>query len=238
LSNNLKHRRWRIKPYVPLLVLLIMAITVPSVRSQQAGTIQVEPTPVTITTVGSNTTVQVNVSSVQNLYGVDIGLYWDRNILNCTGVTYQGAGSIVTSLGLTSAMYSQYDSINNAYNATNGQLLFSLAFLYQDIISKYKPPHSFNGTGTVAWLNFTGTGTGVTSLTFDPSAPTDWISINMSTSPPSLSSITYSTYGSGQITVLPEFSAVGAVSLLLVGTLAATVLTKTVRSKKHKDVAS
>jgi hypothetical protein len=215
---------------------LIISLAIPGVRAQPAGTINV-PSSVTIAAVGQTTTVEINVSSVQNYYGISsLFLYWSNTVLSCESVTTSGPGSIDGSLHLVQGVNVSLNTvINNSYNATNGLLEFSDAYLLAGM--KHKPG-SFNGSGTLAWITFNGTAAGVSPLTIYPNSPeTAWTIIHYgSTSTFSISA--FAVVGNGEVTVVPEFSVVAAVSLLLVGTVAAILVGKTVRSKKRKSVSS
>jgi hypothetical protein len=148
--------------------------------------------------VGKNVTEALRCQNVANYYGCYFWLYYNNTFLSCTEVTVNGLGSIDQSLNLVSGINRSLTiTINNAYNATYGRIMFSDAFLYGGMT---KSPGSFNGSGVIAYITFKileGPTQGITppaptwnwencSLTFDPSR-TAMTQIDNTVSPPVVS---------------------------------------------------
>lgn len=97
--------------------------------------------------VGETFTINITVTEVQNLYGIEETLDWNSSVLN--------AVSIDVRIGQTGgALYNSVFIIQNS--STPGK--YSLA------ATSVNPAPSFNGTGTIATIAFQVTGQGNSTL--------------------------------------------------------------------------
>jgi hypothetical protein len=159
-----------------LVVLLFVAslfVVLPTqMVKAQTATISVTPQN-NLVTVGQTLTVHIQISDVQNLYGVDVALTWDTSMLKLEN-------------------NQTFVPLSNGVGILNGPILFvqesadQSAGEYNLIATSENPAGPFSGSGTVATLTFTVTSAGSSALTLKSS----------SSSAPQLAS--YAAPGSGE----------------------------------------
>jgi len=210
LKKNFPYLKWKNILFMPLFLLLIASMTTTTVRAQNPM-LFIDPPTATIDAVGQKVTITVNVTQVTNVGGFDIRINYNQSILSYTknNYTVDGPGQLFPPLGTGTRNF--FD------NSGTGYVYLSLTMGYPTVMS---------GSGRVVWITFGGLMEGVSNLTFNPT----FTKIFDSDGNP----ITQDPPGDGQITVIPEFPAAIATLLLLTTTLTATLLGKTVWSKKHR----
>ena len=107
---------------------------------------------------GENFTINVNVSNVANLYGYEIHLYYNTTILD--GLSVELPPDHFLKPVKPYGIYIQALDINDAYNATHGEVLASVILL--------APEPAKNGNGTLITVTFEVTGTGSCFLDLNP----------------------------------------------------------------------
>jgi len=192
-----------------VLVLLIASMAIGGVNAQLPS-VYVEPSSVTISAIGETATVEVKVANVSDLYGYDLWVGYNSSMLEMTGTSVTGSGQVVPS---SPSQYSFFDV------SVPGTVRIAVGFL-----SVLGAP-SFNGTGTLLWITFNGTAEGISIA--------DVVDDQIALYDPDALPIEIQAPEDGEIIVIPEFSTVLAVSLMLIAGLVAVYLGKTVRSKKR-----
>lgn len=127
---------------------------------QSTAGIIVDPS-TTLVLKGAVFSINVKIINVTNLCGWQFELYWSNSVLNCTGATIQ------TPSEWQNNYYNFSHSLNNNFNATHGRLL--------DAVARLKPAPPFNGSTTVATVNFCAIQAGTTSLTLGDDELGDWL---------------------------------------------------------------
>jgi len=190
--------------------LLIASMTTTTVRAEPAPMLFIDPPTATINAVGQKVTITVNVTQVTDVSGFDIRINYNQSILSYTvgNYTVDGPGQVFPPLGTGTRNF--FD------NSGTGYVYLSLILGYPTVMS---------GSGRVVWITFGGLMEGVSNLTFNTAYTKifDYYGDPITQDPPV----------GGQITVIPEFPPAIATLLLLTTTLAATLLGKTIWSKKH-----
>ena len=141
---------------IVLLVFASLLILVPiqTVKAQTA-TVSVSPKN-NIVSVGQTLTVNIEISNVQNLYGVDIALTWDTSMLKL--VSNQSFVPVSNGIGILNP---KVLVVQDTADQSTGE--------YNLIATSEYPAGPFSGSGTVATLTFTVTSTGQSSLTLKSS---------------------------------------------------------------------
>jgi len=212
LKKNSPYLRWKNILLMPLFLLLIASMTTTSVKANPLD-LFIDPPTATINAVGQKVTVTVNVTAVSGCSGFDIRIYYNQSILSYTvgNYTVDGPGQVFPTTGVR---YFTDASIP-------GDLYLVLAL-------SQSPPNLINTTGgIVVWITFQGLMEGVSNLTFNTGVTGTFVYDSIG------NPMTIDNLYPGQITVIPEFPAAIATLLLLTTTLTATLLGKTIWSKKH-----
>jgi hypothetical protein len=164
------------------------------------GTIFVDPA--SLSDPSSPFTVNINVSNVEDLYGWEFKLYYNRTILSNSSVT---EGSFLSSAGST-----YFSVVNNTdtYNATHGRYWVSCTLLTNT--------PGKTGSGTLATISFTVDGPGGTS----PLVLADTDLIGYISTIQQLIKMNHNTTD-GQVTIsgVPEFPFGAALEMALAGVL-------------------
>jgi hypothetical protein len=132
-----------------LLTVTLVSILFPLSVLGDLATVTVQPYMSTVWGTGKTFVVNVTVTGVMNLYAVEIKLYYDASILNCTGVS---EGPFLKSAGGT---YFDY-AANDSFDATHGRVR---AF---DTLMGQVP--GVNGSGTVFTVTFETKNVGISAL--------------------------------------------------------------------------
>jgi hypothetical protein len=119
----------------------------------QTTTISVTPQTNTVS-VGQTFSVNIEISNVQNLYGLDIALTWDTSMLKLdNNKTFVGESNGVLN--------PQVLFVQESADQSTGE--------YNVVATSENPAGPFSGSGTVATLTFTVKSTGQSSLTLKSS---------------------------------------------------------------------
>ena len=193
---------------ISLFLSLIVSTTITGVNAQLPY-VYVDPPSVQIQAVGQTVMVNVTVFNVTGLYGWDVRLNYNSTLLNMTSATEYGTNSAVGAEPHTWTDVSVAGSarVGCAFSEAGGAV-------------------AFDGTGVLAFLTFQGNMLGISNLTF-----VEFLTLLYDSEggfipkDPSVG---------GEIEVIPEFPPSVAVTLLLIATLAAAFLGKTLWPRKRK----
>lgn len=194
--------------WIVTFLLILCSICMPYAEALPSTTVTVDPETITVGEEGvppptDSFKVNVTVHDVENLYGWQIKLYFDPAILNCTAAEYPADHVFAGK---------QFMPVNAVIK--NDSVLFGATLYGEDV---------FNGTGTLCQITFIGESVGDSSLDFDANETYlldfDLNDIQMTTE-------------QGSITVIPEFPSWLITPLLIITTLVAAILRKTLRYKK------
>ena len=185
-----------------------------SVQGGSAPLISLNPMEYTAPEPGHSFTVDVNITDVFNLWVFEFQLYYDTNVLDAMNVT---PGPVVPEyrlLGPVDPDTWEWIPIND----TLGRVWVTCNFL--------SPASPFSGDDTMMTINFTAKAEGSSALSFDLTKLLD----------SGYAPIGHNYLG-GSVTVIPEFPAFMVMPLLLVVTLAVTLLGKIFWSRKRREPA-
>jgi len=164
--------------------------------------------------IGDTLTVNITVSNVQNLFGVDVTLSWDKNVLSIINAT--------SLLGVES--YPEgvlHETVDDPLMVVK-DLVSQEAGQYTIAATSTGSASAFNGDGEIVTLTFNVTGTGATELS---------VTSKLSDKPAAGQTsnlIEHTDTADAVDAVVPEFSSIAIVGLLLV-----TATTTLILSKKH-----
>jgi len=137
---------------VVLFVVSLFAVLPIQMVKAQTATVSVSPqnNPVTV---GQTLTINIEISNIQNLYGVDITLNWDTSMLKLdSNQSFVGVSDGVLNAPVL--------VVQNTANQATGQ--------YHLVATSENPAGPFSGSATIATLTFTVTNTGQSKLTLNP----------------------------------------------------------------------
>ena len=147
----------RLKRKIALLAVVLALIGVLSVqmaRSQTSGTVVSVVPEVNAGRVGETFIVNITLSNVQNLYGVDVTLNWNASILQFVSAT--------SLLGVESHPGGVlHEAVTIAEDGTSEEVEGE----YNLVATSMNPADSFNGSGTIATITFNVTKVGHSDLT-------------------------------------------------------------------------
>jgi subtilase family serine protease len=106
------------------------------------------------TTVGTVFTVDVKVAYIEDLYGYEFVLYYNRTVLECRNITLP-PDHFLKPQDPTLLLIVKFE-FNNQYNATHGRIFVAMALL--------NPEMPKSGSGILVTLNFKGISLGESSL--------------------------------------------------------------------------
>jgi len=132
-------------------VSLLIVLPIQMVKAQ-AATVSVSPqnNPVSV---GQALTINVEISNIQNLYGVDITLNWDTSMLKLdSNQSFVGVSNGVLNAPVL--------VVQDTADQSSGQ--------YHLVATSENPAGPFSGSATIATLTFTVTSTGQSKLTINP----------------------------------------------------------------------
>lgn len=122
--------------------------------SAQTATISVSPS-TNVVSIGETLTVHIEISNIQNLYGVDIALTWDTSMLKLdSNQSFVGVSSGVLNPPIL--------EVQDSASQVTGE--------YNLIATSENPAGPWSGSATVATLTFTVTHDGQSSLTLESSS--------------------------------------------------------------------
>lgn len=205
--------RWKNILYASLLLLLILNLTTTSVGALPY--LSVDPPTEIISAPGEEKTIKINITDVEDLFGFDLWIDYNSSFLEVTEVTVVGTGQVVPT---DPSKYSYADL------SVNGTVKVGVAFL------EALGAVPFDGNGTLLWITFNGTALGANTIDISDTQTYLYNSWAME--------IEMDTAIDGEITVISEFPAAVTTLLLLMTTLAATLLGKIVWSRKRRGPAT
>jgi len=140
---------------VLLLITSFLVILPIQMVKAQTTTISVSPQNNQVT-VGQKLTVNIEISNVQNLYGVDIALTWSTSMLKLD--SNQSFVPVSNGVGILNGPVLV---VQDTADQTTGE--------YNLIVTSENPAGAWSGSATIATLTFTVTSTGQSSLTLKSS---------------------------------------------------------------------
>lgn len=194
---------------------LIGVFSVQMARSQTSGTVISVSPQVSTGNVGETFTINITVSNVQNLYGVDVTLDWNTSILqvvtatNLLGVESHPGGVLHDSVDITEDSASQ----------EIGE--------YHLVATSVNPADSFNGSGAIATITFNVTKVGRSDLILLSELADHPLPEEVSTF------IDHTDVGGSFDAVIPEFPSVFAVATLVVIVTIGLLFSKKLLKKNH-----
>ena len=133
-----------------LLVTSLLFVLPFQIVKAQTTTVSVSPQDNTVS-VGQTLTVHIEISNVENLYGVDIALTWDTSMLKLdSNQSFVGVASGILNTPVT--------VVQDTADQSTGE--------YHIVATSENPAGPFSGSGQVATLTFTVTSAGQSQLTF------------------------------------------------------------------------
>ncbi len=163
--------------------------------------------------VGDTLTVNIKISTAQNLFGVDITLTWNPAVLTVISATpLLGVESHPDGVLHESSAY-PIEILENTQTAEQYHLLAT---------STGSTTPSFSGSGTVATVTFNVTNTGTTGLTLDAELSQAG---NADPVVPSTS------VDSVNVVAIPEFPTTILISLLVIAVTITLIITKVLKQK-------
>ncbi len=192
---------------------LLVLFPIQAVLVQAASGTTVSSIPSTTTPdLGETFTVNITVSNVQNLYGVDVELSWNASVLQVLNVDSRlGVESHADGLLHEILPDAEIDVVEDDVSAETGN--------YHIVATSVRPAPSFSGSGNIAVLTFNVTSLGHSGFALE----TELADYPASGEPANL--IEHTT-NAGAINVIPEFPSLIAVALLLVLATAAVAFSK------------
>jgi hypothetical protein len=132
--------------------LLTSSLTqISNVEAVSETVVKVEP-PLSFARIGEAFTVNITVVNVQNLYGIEIALYWNASILRIADTDIRLGKEDYPDGVLHKPVYKNETFMEDKY------LLYGLST---------QPAPSFNGSGTIVRLTFKVTGIGTSDLSLE-----------------------------------------------------------------------
>jgi hypothetical protein len=171
--------------------------------------------------VGDTLTVNVTISSVQNLYGIDVTVNWNSSVLQILKVTdWLGVESYARGVLHETPSYPVEIAVNDTSQETG---------TYQIVATSQGAAGPFSGSGTIATLTFNVTGTGQSTIDL-VSELADHPAIGETNSEP----IAHSDFGASvNAATIPEFPQIAAIGLALVISIVALLFSKKLLKKKE-----
>lgn len=179
----------------------------------QPVTVRVVPESNTVPDVGLALTVKVAVENVEDLFGLELKLYYPNDVLNGTEVA---EGSFLKADG-NPTVFLVYN-FTDGYNATYG-LLNVLCFRTGDM-------PGVSGNGTLVTTTFTSTSRSTGGMEILHLADVKLSDSNLT--------LISSTVADGEVIVIPEFPATLILPLLIASTIVAITLRKTISNSRVK----
>lgn len=151
--RNLRFTKVQIEiiAFLTLFLLTPFLIPIDGVEAASETVLKVEP-PVSFARVCETFTVNLTVANVQNLYGVEVALYWNASILKVGGVDVRLAQP-------DGVLYEPLYPYENKTFQDQGKYVLSC--------SSTAPAPSFNGSGNIVRITFNVTGVGSCELNLE-----------------------------------------------------------------------
>ena len=170
---------------------------------------------------GETITINITLSNVQNLYGLDVTLLWNPSALKIQNVNIRlGVESYADGVLHEAPSADIFVQENNA-DQENGE--------YHLVATSVAPASSFSGSGTIASITFNVTDIGHSELI---------LTTELGDYNPSGSNLIDHTDVNGSVdSVIPEFPSATAISLVLILVITTIVLSKRL-GKSHSKPKS
>lgn len=179
----------------------------------QTPTVKVQPSN-SAPSVGMTFTVDVTISNVQNLYGVDVSLTWNKDILRIVSASSQLGVESHPGGVLHESVYVAFDSMSQQTGT------------YQLVATSEGSAAAFSGSGKIVTLTFNVTKSGHSELTL----VTELADKPVPPEPSNL--INHTDLSSSVNAAVPEFSTVFALAVFLILATGALIFSKK-RIKKN-----
>ncbi len=205
-----------------LIVALLALSLIPTAFAQGSSNTKVAVNPAsTNALLGKTITINITLSNVQNLYGLDVTLMWNPSALKIQNVNLRlGVESYADGVLHQVAGTDIFVEENNADQA-NGE--------YRLVATSVAPASSFSGSGTIASITFNVTDIGHSELI---------LTTELGDYNPSGSNLIDHTDVNGSVdSVIPEFPSATAISLVLILVITTIVLSKRL-GKSHSKPKS
>jgi len=125
---------------------LMLILNQATIANAAQTVVQVEP-PESYASMNQTITIDVTIADVENLYGLEVALYWNSSILDVVNIDvrlWQPDG----------IFYGDPNIVENS--STGGKYLL--------VATSINPAPSFNGSGNIVQITFNATGSGGTKL--------------------------------------------------------------------------
>ncbi len=173
---------------------LIVVFPIQAVKSQSSTVAIMSVVPQASTARADDTLViNITISNVQNLYGVDVSLSWNPAVLQIKNAE--------SRLGI-SVLYNPVNTVEQAVSQETGE--------YHLVAHSQSPADSFNGSGTIATLTFNVTRSGHSDLTLQSELANHPLPEEVA------EAIDHEDISGSVDAVIPEFPEIAVVALLLV----------------------
>lgn len=200
-----------------LLTLSLIQLAFP--QSSSDTTVAVNPQ-ATNTLLGETITVNITLSNVQNLYGVDVSLLWNPSALSIQNVDVRLGVESHPDGVLHTASGADIFVQENTADQENGE--------YDLVATSVAPAPAFSGSGNIVILTFNVTDIGHSELILI----TELADYN-----PSGSSLIDHTDVDGSVdSVIPEFPSVTAIGIVLILVTTVAVVSKKLMGKTHSKL--
>jgi hypothetical protein len=194
-----------------LIVALLALSLIPTAFAQGSSNTKVAVNPAsTNALLGKTITINITLSNVQNLYGLDVTLLWNPSALKIQNVNIRlGVESHPDGVLHEAPSADIFVQENNA-DQENGE--------YHLVATSVAPASSFSGSGTIASITFNVTDIGHSELI---------LTTELGDYNPSGSNLIDHTDVNGSVdSVIPEFPSATAISLVLILVITTIVLSK------------
>jgi hypothetical protein len=197
---------------------LLTLLLIQAVLSQVASSTIVKVVPSSSTPrLGETFTVNITIANVQNLYGVDITLRWNVSVLQVLNVNSRlGVESHPDGVLHEISPNAKIEIVEDSVSPAIGE--------YHIVATSVNPAPPFSGNGNVAIITFNVTSLGQSGLDLE----TELADYPSSGEPANLIE---HTDVSGSVDVIPEFSSIITVALILI--LATVALAFSKKRLKH-----
>jgi hypothetical protein len=194
---------WKTRFLSLTVICFLFAMAPIQVALAQSAAVSVVPAQNAVN-VGETLTVNITISNVQNLYGIDVTVNWNSSALQILKVTdWLGVESYAGGVLHETPSY----PVEIAVNDTSRE-----AGAYQIVATSQGAADPFSGSGTIATLTFNVTGTGQSTINL-VSELADHPAIGETNSEP----IAHSDFGASvNAASIPEFPQIVGLGLLLV----------------------
>ena len=227
------------KIIITILVCILFSFSLVSNVSAQSTVVKAEASS-TQPHVGDTLTVNIKISDVQNLFGVDVTLNWNTAVLNLISATSQlGVESHPDGVLHETSSY-PLEVVDNTASQSTGE--------YHLLATSTGSASAFSGSGTIATVTFKITSAGSTGLTLTSELsdhPTSGGTSNLIDHTDTADAVTAVASGSsitptpsssstpGASPTVPEFSTIAAVTILIIiATVTIALSTKLLKVKQ------